>query len=308
MLHRFSDPDLGVTGHDPELLRKSLDLLRRKNVPLLSLEEVVAGVRRGAVGRGVAFTVDDGYSDFDRVGAEIFQEFDCPVTVFPCTGFIDGLFWFWWDRLAFAFLNTERDRISAPELDLTLNLETRAGTAISLSLATERIKTLPDGDRKGWVDYILEELDVEIPTRPPSRYRPMTWGRIRALASELISFGPHTVHHSSLATAGPAQVHEEISGSYRRLKEEIREPLSVFCYPYGTAADVSTEAGSIIESLGLRGAVTAIPRYVSAGGADGTDPFLMGRFPWPSNLVDLRQVAFGFQRLKDLLRSGGKAG
>lgn len=304
MLHRFSDPELGVTGHDPELLRRSLDLFRRKNVPLLSLEAVVAGIERGAIGEGVAFTVDDGYSDFDRVGAAIFREFDCPVTVFPCTGFVDGAFWFWWDRLAFAFSKTDCESVSIPELGLVLKLKTRIEAQASLHEATERIKELPEGDRSGWVEHLLGELDVEIPLHPPSNYRPMTWDRMRDLSSELISFGPHTVHHPSLATGTMSLIHEEISVSYRRLKEEILDPLPVFCYPYGTPFDVSAEARSIVQSLGLQGAVTAVPQYVSVDQNEGTDPFLIGRFPMPNNAVDLRQVVFGFQRFKEILRSG----
>ena len=103
MLHRFADMDRGVSGHGAERLRRYLTLLRREQRPLLGVADVMTAVMNGSPlpPGAVIFTVDDGYYDFCRVGAPIFKEFDCPVTVFLGTGFLDRALWYWWDRVAY---------------------------------------------------------------------------------------------------------------------------------------------------------------------------------------------------------------
>src|SRR5262245_38025762 len=108
MLHRFRDPDLGVDGHDPRVLRRALDYLRRHRYELVSLMDLLKRLKnRSQPPRGaIAFTFDDGYQDQATIGAGIFSEFDCPVTTFVTTGFVDRTMWFWWDRIQYVFRET----------------------------------------------------------------------------------------------------------------------------------------------------------------------------------------------------------
>jgi len=303
MLHRFSDPDLGIQGDDPTVLRQALETLRAHRVPLLSLETVVQRARTGEKGGGVAFTVDDGYSDFHRVGAPLFQELGVPVTVFLASGFIDGRYWFWWDRLAYACGLARRETISVSGLDLQLRFSSIADRERAAGLLAERIKALPQGLRGEMIDQALDALEVDIPSSPPPNFSPMTWDQIRAASSQGVDFGPHTISHPSLATVDPSEARSEISGSFRRLQEEIEAPLPVFCFPYGEEQDVSRGAASVVQAAGLDGALTAIPGYVSSGGQTRSDPFLLPRFAMPHNLADISQIAFGFQRFKEVSRS-----
>src|SRR5439155_6799480 len=113
-LHRFTDPEHGVVGHDPAALRDHLAYLRRHRYRLLSLTDVLRLLDEGDPNPGapaVAFTVDDGYADFARIGAPIFAEYDCPVTLFVPTGFLDGQVWLWWDRVTYLFQQTRRSSL-----------------------------------------------------------------------------------------------------------------------------------------------------------------------------------------------------
>lgn len=303
MLHRFSEPDLGIQGDDPKVLRRALETLRAHRVPLLSLETVVQRARTGEGGGGVAFTVDDGYSDFHHAGAPLFRELDVPVTVFLSTGFIDGRYWFWWDKLAYACDLTGRETISISDLDLRLRFSSIADREGAAGHLAERIKALPQGLRNEMINQALDALEVDIPTSPPPNFSPMTWDQIRSASSQGVDFGPHTINHPSLATLGPAESQREISGSFRRLQEELDAPLPVFCFPYGLEQDVSHGAASLVQAAGLHGALTAIPGYVSSDVQTRSDPFLLPRFAMPNNLADISQIAFGFQRFKEVSRS-----
>jgi hypothetical protein len=114
MLHRFSVPDLRVSGHEPAALRRTLANLRKERYNLMSLQDLFNRLREGRpVKRAVAFTIDDGYFDHAEIAAPIFSEFDCPLTCFVTTGFLDGKVWFWWDRLMYIFENTKLNEITS---------------------------------------------------------------------------------------------------------------------------------------------------------------------------------------------------
>jgi len=108
-LHRFEEPGAGLLRHDTAQLRTTLEFLRRRRFTVLPLDGLLDRLAEGRpLRRTLAFTVDDGYMDFHSLGAPVFAEFDCPVTVFLTTGFLDGELWPWWDRIEYAFQRTTR--------------------------------------------------------------------------------------------------------------------------------------------------------------------------------------------------------
>src|SRR5690242_15771182 len=112
MLHRFDGAANG-NGHSILALRQTLEWLRRHRFPLISLADLVESLERGDTpSRAVVFTIDDGYVEQATVAGPVFAEFDCPVTTFLTTGFIDGLLWLWWDRVDCLFLRTKRVDVS----------------------------------------------------------------------------------------------------------------------------------------------------------------------------------------------------
>src|ERR1700687_2210294 len=103
MLHRFRDKERRVGGHAPDSVRSGLEYLRREHYELLPLDEIFRRLAGDGTGlaRAIAFTMDDGYLDQAEIGASLFAEFDCPVTTFVSTGFLDRQVWLWWDRVEY---------------------------------------------------------------------------------------------------------------------------------------------------------------------------------------------------------------
>src|ERR1051326_1718705 len=112
MLHRFDGAPNG-RGYPIAALRRTLAWLRAHHFPLISLADLVDSLERGDTpSRAVVFTIDDGYAEQATVAAPVFAEFDCPVTTFLTTGFIDGHLWLWWDRVDYLFSHTPRSEVS----------------------------------------------------------------------------------------------------------------------------------------------------------------------------------------------------
>jgi peptidoglycan/xylan/chitin deacetylase (PgdA/CDA1 family) len=302
-LHRFCEPGSGASGHDPGFAREVLSDLRENEVPLLSLRKVVHGLAEGRPMRGVCFTVDDGYQNFFHLGAPVFQEFDCPVTVFLTTGFIDGEYWFWWDKIRYGVQNTPLGSLTLPLSSERVELGDGRHRIEVARMISARIKTLPQSQRDEEVKGVLESLETEVPHQPPAAYEPLSWDQVRALNDSSFDFGPHSVRHPSFGTAGFPEIRNEVRESFARLKETLANPLPIFCYPYGTLTDVSNQVAAIVEKEQMDGAVTMIPGYVRTNGTKEVSRFLIPRFGMPDSLVQVRQIGFGIERGKDYLRT-----
>lgn len=307
MLHRFRDPANGVDGHDPEALRAILRALRRDRYRFVDLEVMLRGLGEDAsLDRAIAFTIDDGYRDQAMVGAPVFREFDCPVTTFVTTGFLDGRLWFWWDRIEYVFRETRRSRVELTLADARLTYEAKAAGGFAAAQADfiDRCKRVADGTKLAAIEALAEAADVAIPTAPPPRYAPMTWDELRACEPGGMRFGPHTDTHPILARTSDEQSRHEITESWRRLRAEARNPAPVFCYPNGQAEDFSDREIRTLREVGLLASVVGTPGYADARvlREDATAPYQVPRYAYAEGLADVRQYVSGLERVKSLVR------
>jgi peptidoglycan/xylan/chitin deacetylase (PgdA/CDA1 family) len=312
MFHRFADAELGNPGHAPELLREHLAYLRRTRRELISVAEMISRLGRepDRVGGAVAFTVDDGYADFARVGARLFAEFDCPVTVFLVTGVLDGHGWYWWDRLHAAFTTA-----ATSSLEVRIDGAPRryawadpAGAAAAARSIADRLKTVREAERVRVLADVEAALRVDLPARPPARYAPMTWDDVRACARRGVTFGPHTVTHPLLSRVEDEQSAYELLESWRRVRAETAAAVPIFCYPNGERQDFGDRECALLAREGFEGAITTIQRYVSEATLDAPlARFRLPRFPYYDDRAHFLQIISGLERLKRAVRTRGAA-
>jgi peptidoglycan/xylan/chitin deacetylase (PgdA/CDA1 family) len=288
MLHRFRDVEAGNAGHDPEVLRTNLSWLRSHKFSVLSLTELLDRLAEGApMSRTVAFTVDDGYADFARVAAPVFSEFDCPVTVFLTSGFLDGRQWTWWDKVAAGLTALHR------EADVQATI-----TALKL---------IPEAEKLDRIAKLLRESGVNLPPTPPSQFAPMSWDDVRRLVKSGITFGPHSVTHPVLSRTGDEQSQFEVEESWRRVRTEARDgAVPIFCYPNGMQADFTVREESAVALAGMRAAVSTRPGYASHRNFDPARPserFRLPRFGYGDDHSSFVQVASGIERATEAFRA-----
>lgn len=284
-LHRFADDRYGIPGFDPATLRRQLGTLRKRGFQVLPLWPALERVEAGEpLERSVALTVDDGYADFYDVALPIFAEFDCPVTVFIVTGFLDGGTWLWWDLVSASL--------------------SRLGRASETAARLEALKQLPEAERIREIGALADAAVLRADEPPPARFAPMSWDTVRAAAARGVTFGPHTVSHPILSRTVASQSEHEIGESWRRLKQETGAAIPVFCYPNGTFTDQGPREFELLRKAGLRAAVTMVPGFVSADLlSDGSARYCLPRFPHPASVPNLLQLTSGLERLKRIARN-----
>jgi peptidoglycan/xylan/chitin deacetylase (PgdA/CDA1 family) len=288
MLHRFRDPEIGNSGHDPEALRVNLAWLRSRKFTILPLAELLQRLEEGVpVKRAIAFTVDDGYADFGRVAAPVFAEFDCPVTVYLTTGFLDGQLWLWWDKVALALVAMQRESEVRPMV--------------------EALKLVPEAEKLDRISALVQESGVQLPLVPPPRFAPLAWDDVRRLSRSGVTFGPHSVTHPTLSRTGAEQLHFEISESWRRVRAEAGAgAVPVFCYPNGDSTDFQAREENAVAACGMRAALSACSGYTSHrdfGAGRPSARFRLSRFGYTGDPSLFIQVASGIEWAKESVRA-----
>jgi len=311
MLHRLADPEVGASGHDPGLLRNALAYLRRERYELLDLRELFRRLAEGVpAGRpAVVFTMDDGYLEQASVAGDIFAAFDCPVTTFVTTGFLDAALWLWWDQIEYIFEHARKVAVEVELEGTSLHYlrDPVAGYAEALRDFIARCKRVSNQAKLEGIERLATAVEVEVPAQPPLRYRPMSWNQVRALELRGMSFAPHSVTHPVLSRTSDEQSQREIQESWERLRTCARSPVPIFCYPSGEAEDYGAREINTLKALGLSGAVAATLGYAGAReftrGVDG--PFHVPRLAYPDDLDLLTQYVSGLERFKEILRGQG---
>jgi peptidoglycan/xylan/chitin deacetylase (PgdA/CDA1 family) len=92
----------------------------------------------------------------------------------------------------------------------------------------------------------------------------LTWGEVRELHSEGITFGSHSVTHPDLRSLGPDQIEHELGYSKETIEEKIGECVESFSYPFALPeedGDFIRYLGDTLENMGyLNGVSSTIGR------------------------------------------------
>ena len=251
------------------------------------------------------FTVDDGYFDFADVAAPIFAAYDCPVSVFLITDFIDGKLWNWFDRVGWAIRTSKLTEI-AFHIDgdaVAIQLHSAAARSASEERLVERLKLMPDAEKERSIARLVEGLEVSLPQNAPARDRAMTWDDVRRCAKSGATFGPHTVTHPVLSRVDTARADREICESWTRVLNETDAAVPVFCYPNGTPRDFSQRDKAIVAQAGMKAALSTVeaPIVVRNSRLDAQDPFALPRFAYPETLPALVQMVSGLAAMRSRL-------
>ena len=308
MLHRFRDGESGLNGiHDPQMLRACLEELRRARVPVMSLDALVTLAIQGQrIPRGtVSFTMDDGFWDQGEIGAELFLEYDIPVTVFLITGLQDGVLWPWDDRLGYIYEKTEKKRLNLKLAGHSLCQQLGPGPDLRRVAMRETraiFKTLPFEELEKELAVVAEQAELTIPRAPPEKHRPLGWEAIKKLEQRGVMFGPHTVSHGIVSRMSEETARWELLEGWQQLKARIRSPVNIYGWPTGRDADFGPREIAIVRDAGFRAAVATEDDYAFFPADTSSDAmFSLRRFGLPGSTAEFLKYRSWLERGKQLV-------
>jgi len=306
MLHRIEDTENGVSGHDPELIRECLCFLKDRRYTFLSLSQLVEFINAGELPpkNSVVFTIDDGFYEQASIAVPIFEEFNCPVSIFIISEFSSNNKLPWDYQLEYIFNQVDSQYLAINSDDIcfseTINNTNRAEV---IQYFRDALKTRDSQYANKITKSIAIDLGVKLTAGAPAGYRPIDWGFIRKCESNFVDFGPHTANHSILSREEHCIMEREMIESWNTLKEQVKKPLDIFCYPTGRKGlDFASREMRAARSIGFRGAVSTNPGYVDVI-QDKEHLYSLKRFALPDNLGDFIQLCSWVELLKHKIRT-----
>ena len=244
----------------PEFLERVVRYLRRRNLDLISLDQMYERLVSGhSPRRFVCITIDDGYRDTLQWAYPILKRYEVPFAVYIPTSFPDRLGELWW--LALEAVVARNNRITLwldgreQGFDCATVVEKRdiydQLYAYARSIRTEDELREFVRDLGGRYHVDIMEFCNELC---------MTWGELATLAADpLVTIGAHTVNHVMLAKVPERAARSEMQMSRSVLQASLGVPADHLSYPVGDRTSAATREFRIAAELGFKTAVTTRP-------------------------------------------------
>lgn len=308
MLHRFDDPVNKVKGHSLSLLREALTYVENKGYSVISLESFVDALdgKLEIPKRSLVFTADDGFQEQLQVAQKIFSEFNFPISIFIISDFSSGNSWPW-DYCVEYIINRTAAQHLKFKIDseiFELNLDSEIARMVATTRIQNFLKSMEIESAIENTSKLAKIADVHLADEIPEGYQPILWREARQAENYNLQFGPHSVNHAILASQSASVVRAEIGDSWQQLKQELKNPLDVFCYPTGRKnIDFGQREMDLVKELGMRAALSVTPGYVNLR-EHGKDEhrFCLPRFGFPDNIEDFIQLVSWIELFKEKFR------
>jgi len=202
-------------------------------------------------------TFDDGWLDNYVYALPVLKRNALPATVFLPTTFVGTDRWFWPEQIAWlcrhaAWQNEEKRRRA---VNAGLGMST---SRVDADTMIECCKMLAQEQIDALIVAWKRQLDVAL----PRDRQVINWAEAQEMSAAGVSFGSHSATHRILTHLDSNEVHREVYGSWKALREKPVATVPVFCYPNG---DWSAELGRSVEAAGYAAATTTEFGYEDRG-------------------------------------------
>ena len=244
----------------PRFLARVIELLRRSQVDMISLDEMHRRMTEGDFRRRfVCLTFDDGYRDFKDHGYPVLKAAGVPFTMYVATSFPDRLGELWWVVLEAVIAKHERIGLVIEGQNRTFDCRTVAEKRALFDEIYWWLRSLrTEAELRDVVRNLAACYQVDIAALCKDLC--MDWRELAALATDpLVTIGAHTVNHPILTKVPEKTAQSEIDLS-RTVIEAALGPRPVhLSYPFGDAGSAGAREFALGQKLGFKTAVTTRP-------------------------------------------------
>ncbi len=306
-LHRRANPEHGIGGHDPAVLRQQLEFILQNGYRAVTMDVIDAWVNGEVMDmtNTVAFTFDDGYQDQAELIQEVFLPLGVPASMFLITDFIDGRLWPWDTRIKWLIHHAAPRPldlcIPATGLRARLERDSIARRDLAHWFISHLEYRAPEIVEAAIMD-LARALEMDIPWAPPACHAPMSWDAARELEKLGTRFGSHSKSHYIFSGLSHAESEQQIRHARARLEAELDAPLTTFGYPIGNRWNFTGRELKILQASGHTSAVTMTPGIVEQVTPDRPyGRYVVNRFGMPGDTEGFLQDVSWIARIRERL-------
>lgn len=257
MYHRVCDKsdNWSLEPFNPQNFERQIEYFCR-NCEIVPLEKLAQCFQKGKSlpQKALAITFDDGYKDNYLYAYPILKKYHIPATVFLATGHIGTTELLWWDKVGYIIWHTIANPLVLEGLG-SYPLQSEFEKFHAISAISERLKKMPDGQRRLAIEKLLSISGVDIPDDLGQKLI-LSWDDVSQMSNDGISFGAHSVTHPILTNMPLEQAKHEIIQSKKDIERKLGKETVAFSYPNG---DFNLELAKFIRESGFSLAVSVSP-------------------------------------------------
>lgn len=201
--------------------------------------------------RALAITFDDGYRDNLTLAVPLLRMLQIPATCFLVPGILSGDVIPWWERLAWAFSETQNDHVELERRRVVLRSD--ADRYAVFQKVAEQLKGHDRRHRESAVDDLVERLAPSGEYRAQDQF--LDWDGARKLQKHM-EIGSHSMYHSILSRETTQAQHKDLADSRRQLADGLDTDIRLLAYPNGTKIDYNADTFAAAARAGYTYALT----------------------------------------------------
>jgi peptidoglycan/xylan/chitin deacetylase (PgdA/CDA1 family) len=272
MLHEIHADDTlarfdGCTGAQ---LDRMLAAIRRWNIDIIAMDEVLPRLLSDNPRQFVVITLDDGYRDNLTNALPVLERHDAPALVNVPTQAVTRELFCWWLALRELFMTRETLQIGPIGRNLDL------GSAQSKLAEYRRVQRwfATDFGRATELRSWFDDLGVSFPDLC-DRFFLDAEELKRFAAHPLITIGGHSASHRSMASLPESEMRAELVDNKAFLETLLQAPVHHMAYPYGGKDQCGPREAAAARDAGYRSAIAVRHGKLTAQTVD--DPYLLPR-------------------------------
>lgn len=272
MLHEIhAEPTLAhFDGCTTAQLDRILAALRRWNVDLIAMDEMLPRLRSGNPKQFVVITLDDGYRDNLTNALPILERYAAPALINVPTQAVTRELFCWWLALRELFIT--RDTLQIGPLGRKLDIGTHASKLgeyrrVQRWFAADFTRAC---DLRTWFD----DQGVSFPDLC-ERFFVDAKELKRLAAHPLITIGGHSTTHRPMAALPEREMRAELADNKVFLQTLLQSPVDHMAYPYGGKDQCGPREAKAAREAGYRTAIAVRHGKLTAQTAE--DPYLLPR-------------------------------
>ena len=278
--HRIGNPVSGddyapVYSATVETLERTLQTLKKSH-EIVSVDDVIRMSESGfpLTRPNALVTFDDGYRDNFVAALPVLNALKIPATFFIPTGFFEGSFVPWWDRIAWT---VSRSHVPVLRLERPVPIEVDLKVLPRSEAVYQVVRAFRDhpvDDESAYFAELEARAEVWADVSSLGRDRFMSWDELRVLANSGCDVGSHAHSHRKLIWLSEEDQRYEFSRSKRILEENLGREVAALAYPYGWPGAYDAAAERLARESGYRVAFSSVPGVNRPG---TTAPFAIQR-------------------------------
>lgn len=247
-----------------------LTALRRWDIDLISMDELLPRLRSENRRQFVAITLDDGYRDNLTNALPVLERYGAPALINVPTGAVTRALYCWWLALRELFMT--RDSLSIEPLGRKIEINSLAAKLAEY----RRLQSWVAADftraeqLRPWLE--AEGIDFESLCE---RYFMNDEELKRCASHPLVTIGAHSKTHRPLASLSDADLQAELCSNKAFLEDCLQKPVDHFAYPFGGAAQCGPREASAARAAGFKTAIAVRRGQFTLETPD--NPFLLPR-------------------------------